>query len=69
MIVFVYCSGTALAFRPDGKEITVATLNGGLTFFDPDEQKSLGSINCSHHMAARRLDTDGLKVSKNLEDL
>ncbi|PWN44960.1 WD40 repeat-like protein [Ceraceosorus guamensis] len=49
---------TCVAFRPDGGEICVATLDGQINFFDPrDGAKQLGILECRKDIAAgRRLD-------------
>jgi periodic tryptophan protein 2 len=59
--------GLASAFRPDGAEVCIATLDGHLSFFDPrDGGRQLGVLECRRDIAAgRKLDD---KVSRKGSD-
>ena len=50
-----------VAVRPDGNEITVASLDGQLTFWQPDTAVQLGSIEGRGALGGGRRSTD--KVS------
>lgn len=49
---------TALAFRPDGKEYAVATVNGTLVFVDADQNKIVGTTTVSRDLAPGRRQRD-----------
>ena len=48
----------ALDFRPDNKELAVATLNAEISFWDPINACSLGVINGRHDLGYGRKETD-----------
>ncbi len=48
----------ALAYRPDGKELAVSTLNGRITFWNPDTATQTGSIEGRHDLGYSRRETD-----------
>ncbi|KAG8430148.1 hypothetical protein GDO86_018389 [Hymenochirus boettgeri] len=47
-----------VAFRPDGKEIAVATLDGEITFWDPEKGTQMGSIEGRHDLQLGRKELD-----------
>lgn len=61
--VSLTAEGLALAFRPDGLEIAIATLDGHLAFFDSRTSKQLAVIECRRDIAGGRAVDD--KVSRN----
>lgn len=48
----------AVVFRPDGKQIAVATLDGHISFWDPHQATQTGSIEGRHDLAMGRRDLD-----------
>ena len=50
---------TALDYKPDGKEIAVATLDGAVTFWDPEAGQARGTIDGKRHVGMRRTAADG----------
>jgi periodic tryptophan protein 2 len=48
----------ALDFRPDGKELAVATLSAEITFWDPTTAQQKGSIQGRHDLGYGRKETD-----------
>lgn len=59
--------GLCVAFRPDGKEIVVATLDGQLLFFDVRTLAQVGSIEGRNDLGSGRKDTDLITAKKNLQ--
>jgi periodic tryptophan protein 2 len=45
----------AIAYRPDGKQIAVSTLNGQIAFFDVEDGRQVGLIEGARDVAAGRL--------------
>lgn len=60
--VSLTAEGLALAFRPDGLEVCIATLDGQLSFFDPRTAKQTSVIECRRDIAGGRGVND--KVSR-----
>ena len=58
--VSTFCtfSALAVAFRPDGKEVAVATLDFQITFWDVQSAVQTGSIEGKHDLGSGRRDTD-----------
>lgn len=61
--VSLTAEGLAMAFRPDGLEVCVATLDGQLAFFDPRTAKQTSVIECRRDIAGGRGVDD--KVARN----
>lgn len=57
----IISDATALAFKPDGKQVAVATMNGQISFFDPVSGQQTGSIEGRGDLAIGRLETDLVK--------
>lgn len=63
----MYYVGLCVAFRPDGKEVVVATLDGQLLFFDVRTSTQVGSIEGRNDLGSGRKDTDLITAKKNLQ--
>lgn len=61
------CLGLCVAFRPDGKEVVVATLDGQLLFFDVRTATQVTSIEGRNDLGSGRSDTDLITAKKNLQ--
>lgn len=61
----IISDATAMAFRPDGQEVAVATMNGHITFFHPVTGTQMGTIEGLSDLAVGRLDTDLIKPKKS----
>ena len=61
---FFLCIGLAVAFRPDGHEVAVATLNGHLTFFETQTAQQVGCIEARHDLGYARSETDKVTAKK-----
>uniref|UniRef100_A0A8C5QIE7 PWP2 small subunit processome component n=1 Tax=Leptobrachium leishanense TaxID=445787 RepID=A0A8C5QIE7_9ANUR len=48
----------AVVFRPDGKELAVSTLDGQITFWDPEKGNQTGSIEGRHDLQMGRKEMD-----------
>ncbi|XP_014295048.1 periodic tryptophan protein 2 homolog [Microplitis demolitor] len=59
--------GVAVVYRPDGKEVAVATLDGVISFFDVKTTTQNGSIEGRNDLGAGRSETDLITAKKNLE--
>lgn len=57
---------TALAFKPNGEEVAVATLNGNISIFNVKLSQQIASIEGRNDLGAGRSDTDIASVEKNL---
>jgi periodic tryptophan protein 2 len=60
----IMADATALAFRPDGLQVAVATLNGQITFFHPVSGTQTGSIEGRGDLTVGRSDTDLITPKK-----
>lgn len=58
---------TAIAFRPNGQEIAVATLNGIISFFNVNNANQIGSIEGRNDLGSGRGDNDLTTAEKNKE--
>ncbi|TRY72244.1 hypothetical protein TCAL_08454 [Tigriopus californicus] len=58
---------TAVAFRPDGQQVAVATLNGQIQFFDPRSGTQTGTIEGKKDLGGGRSDTDLITAKKSSE--
>ncbi|XP_077996881.1 periodic tryptophan protein 2 homolog [Glandiceps talaboti] len=61
---FVNSDALCVAYRPDGKEVAVATLKCQITFFDVGTSTETGSIEGRHDLGSGRKETD-LITAKN----
>ena len=59
--------GLALAWRPDGQRISVATLQGHLVTFDSKSGSQVGSINGRRDLGGGRSDADKISAKKKRE--
>ncbi|XP_073988870.1 periodic tryptophan protein 2 homolog [Rhodnius prolixus] len=57
----------AVAYRPDGKEIAVASLDGQISFFDPKSGSQVGFIEGKNDLISGKLDTDFISAKKSQE--
>uniref|UniRef100_H3CZ41 PWP2 small subunit processome component n=1 Tax=Tetraodon nigroviridis TaxID=99883 RepID=H3CZ41_TETNG len=48
----------AVAYRPDGQQLAVATLNGEISFWNPHTATQTGSVSGRHDLETGRKDTD-----------
>uniref|UniRef100_A0A0A9YWV8 Small-subunit processome Utp12 domain-containing protein n=1 Tax=Lygus hesperus TaxID=30085 RepID=A0A0A9YWV8_LYGHE len=55
----------AVAYRPDGKEFAVATLDCQISFFDPSTARQTGYIDGKNDLASGRSDTDLITAKKS----
>lgn len=55
----------AVAFRPDGKQVVSATLNGYLNIWDVKEGEQIGSIDGMRDIAGGRKSTDKISAKNN----
>ncbi|NWV00060.1 PWP2 protein, partial [Upupa epops] len=53
-----------VAFRPDGKELAVAALNGQITFWDPENAVQVGSIEGRHDLQMGRKELDKITAKQ-----
>lgn len=51
-------SALSVAYRPDGQQLAVSTLNGEISFWDPHTAAQTGSVSGRHDLEAGRKDTD-----------
>ncbi len=58
---------TAVAFRPDGNEVAVATLNGQITFFDCRTTAQTGCIEGRSDLGSGRADSDLVTAKQSLK--
>lgn len=54
-----------MTFRPDGKELAVATLNAHITFWDPERAVQTGSIEGRHDLKAGRKELDKITAKQS----
>lgn len=57
--------GLAIAFRPDGREVAAATLDGQLAFWDASTGKQTGVLDCRRDIAAGRRTDDKIAARNN----
>ena len=65
--VQILSDATAVAFRPDGLEVAVATLNGHISFFDAKSSSQSGTIEGRTDLGSGRSDTDLITAKKSLQ--
>ncbi|KAG7166996.1 Periodic tryptophan protein 2-like [Homarus americanus] len=59
--------GLCVCFRPDGKQIAVASMDGQITMFNPSTGQQEGNITGRNDLGAGRADADKITAKKNLE--
>lgn len=59
--------GLYVAYRPDGEEVAVATLDGQISFFDCKTANQCGSIEGRKDLGSGRADTDIITAKKSME--
>jgi periodic tryptophan protein 2 len=55
----------AVAFRPDGGELAVSTLNAQITFWEPHQAKQVGSIEGRHDIGYSRKEQEKITAKKS----
>lgn len=55
----------AVAFRPDGHQLAVATLDAQITFWDPINSVQVGSIDGRHDLGYTRKELDKITAKKS----
>lgn len=65
----IFCTYLALCvtYRPDGKEVAVATLKGHITFFDPLSGDQVRCIEGRNDLSSGRAETDIVTAKKSLQ--
>lgn len=56
-----------VAFKPNGEEIAVATLNGSISFFNVKSSQQIGTIEGRTDLGSGRSEVDLITAKKNLE--
>ncbi|XP_040037012.2 PWP2 small subunit processome component isoform X1 [Gasterosteus aculeatus] len=56
--------GLSVTYRPDGQELAVATLNGEISFWNPDAATQTGSVVGRHDLETGRKDTDKISAKQ-----
>ncbi|KAJ9599045.1 hypothetical protein L9F63_010502, partial [Diploptera punctata] len=59
--------GLCVVYKPDGKEVAVATLDGQITFFECKTSQQVGSIEGRNDLGSGRSDTDLITAKKSLQ--
>lgn len=59
--------GLCVAFKPNGQEIAVATLDGQITMFDVKTSVQVANIEGRNDLGSGRSDTDLVTAKKNLQ--
>lgn len=62
---FSFCQGMGVAYRPDGQEIAVASLDGEITFWNPQSGTLTGSIAGRHNLQMGRKETDKITAKQS----
>uniref|UniRef100_A0A8C5DY81 Small-subunit processome Utp12 domain-containing protein n=1 Tax=Gouania willdenowi TaxID=441366 RepID=A0A8C5DY81_GOUWI len=57
--------GLVVAFRPDGQELAVATLNGEISFWNPQTAAQTGSVSGRHDLETGRKETDKITAKQS----
>ncbi|XP_072513698.1 PWP2 small subunit processome component [Salminus brasiliensis] len=57
--------GLTVTYRPDGQELAVATLDGEITFWNPQEATQTGSIIGRHDLQMGRKETDKITAKQS----
>ncbi len=53
-----------VAFRPDGDEVAIATLNAQISFYDPNTAEPTGSIEGRHDLGYTRKEGEKITAKK-----
>ncbi|XP_054265310.1 periodic tryptophan protein 2 homolog [Macrosteles quadrilineatus] len=64
--VLLNFDATCVAYRPDGKQVAVATLDGRISMFDVQTAQQVGSIEGRYDLGSGRSDTDLITAKKTL---
>nr|XP_018897803.1 PREDICTED: periodic tryptophan protein 2 homolog [Bemisia tabaci] len=65
--VKLLADGLYVVYKPNGKEVAVATLDGNITFFDSEHGNQLGCIEGRNDLGSGRLETDRITAKKTLQ--
>ncbi|XP_010767515.1 periodic tryptophan protein 2 homolog, partial [Notothenia coriiceps] len=57
--------GLAVTYRPDGQELAVATLNGEVSFWNPQTATQTGSVSGRHDLETGRKETDKITAKQS----
>ena len=55
----------AVAYRPDGKELAIAILDGQITFWDPVKSIETGSVEGRNDLGGGRSSTDKISAKSS----
>lgn len=58
-------SALSVVYRPDGQQLAVATLNGEISFWNPETATQTGSVAGRHDLEAGRKDTDKITAKQS----
>lgn len=58
-------SGLSVTYRPDGQELAVATLNGEISFWNPQTATQTGSVAGRHDLEMGRKETDKITAKQS----
>ena len=58
-------SAQAVAYRPDGEELAVATLNAQISFWDARTAQQVGSVEGRHDLGYTRKEGDKITAKKS----
>lgn len=67
ILFLLFLAALCVAFKPDGKEVAVSTLNGLISFFDPASGHQFRSIEGRSDLGSGRSSTDQITAKKNLD--
>lgn len=62
---FHSCPGLGVTYRPDGQELAVASLDGEITFWNPQTAAQAGSIAGRHDLQMGRKETDKITAKQS----
>uniref|UniRef100_A0A4W5R6W2 PWP2 small subunit processome component n=1 Tax=Hucho hucho TaxID=62062 RepID=A0A4W5R6W2_9TELE len=57
--------GLAVSYRPDGQELAVATLDGEISFWNPQSANQTGSVSGRHDLEMGRKETDKITAKQS----
>lgn len=60
----LFTSALSVAYRSDGQQLAVATLNGEISFWDPRTATQTGSVSGRHDLETGRKDTDKITAKQ-----
>lgn len=64
-VCFFSPSGLSVTYRPDGQELAVATLNGEISFWNPQTATQTGSVAGRHDLETGRKETDKITAKQS----